>query len=306
MTVKGETVKKAIFILAVSIAAVSCSRNEINEYHVPMDIMFNAVARPNTKAADTGFPADGSFGVWAYSLEGDQRWETDSEKAEVAIAGEKVLRTENGLWKPSGGQQWLSPSITMNFFALSPFGRGGYNYEDGIVFNDYELSEGKDLMFVDGVTDVDKKSSQGVITLSFERALAKLSFNVQSSLPEGFSARVRSLAIREVYSAGDFRSRPSPHWIPKKEKTEIGIFQGERLANEYPEQLGDAVFVIPQIGDVEIILICDIIGKDTELLNQRLSKTIPIRWNIGKYSSYNLKITRNLELNAENPLGGIL
>ncbi len=292
--------------MVAAIAAVSCSRNDVNEYYAPLEIMFNVVARPNTKALGTEYPEDVPFAVWAYSLGENQRWESEREQAKVEIAGESALRTDDGLWKPSGGLQWLSPYVTMNFFALSPYGRGGYNDEYGIFFNDYGLSEGMDLMFVDGVTDITKRDSQGLITLSFRRAMARLSFNVQSYLPEGRTVSVRSLTIGNIYTSGDFRSRPVPHWIPEGEKTELVAFHGEKSISETLEQLNDAIFVIPQDGEVEFILDCDILDGGRVLSNQRLSKTVHIGWNVGKYSTYNLKITRNLELNADTPLGGRL
>ncbi len=296
--------KAEVMCLLTSFMAASCSLNSVSRYDEPCDIVFNPKVFLNTKAeaGATDYPADGTFAIWAYSLPEEQYWASGMDGAALKMDGEEVRHGEDGLWRPEVTRQWEGGSDKWSFFALSPYGRGDYSHTEGITFEDYTLEEAKDLMYVDGVTDMEKHGTSGIITLPFKRALAKIMFKGHTALPDETYVLVKKIYLSEAFTGGDFHSRPVPAWTPEGEPGEVILFEGAAEINGEIIPLTADRYVLPQSGSIRLNLKCEI-KVGTEMHDDFLTTLIPVKWNAGKYYSYTLKVTmdqsRTLELHAE-------
>lgn len=135
----GTYVKDAARLIAVSVllasAAVSCVRNELSpelDGKAPREISFSLTpVKTGTKAVTfSSFPADSTFGTFAWYLPDGKRWATDSESA-VAWIGQngqdgktepESISYSNGLWKAwnSGKTYWWPQGGRLSFFSWAP------------------------------------------------------------------------------------------------------------------------------------------------------------------------------------------
>ncbi len=280
---------------------ISCSRNDVNT-DIPYDIVYEVMAGAVTKTGEVttnDYPENLPFGVWAYALPADKKWGDSRGEAELVMDNVKAVHMEERLWRPENGQKWASSGERMSFFAAAPYGRAGFDPENGVYVESYSLDEGGDLMYVSGQLDRDKRISNGKINLTFSPALAEVSFNAQMSLPKGHSITVRKLTISGVRTEGSFMSEPHPYWHASGIPEEVVLFEGAAELQELPKSVCRNVPMIPQVADTELVLLCDIGNGVGVLTGQRLKARCQMAWNPGKHCSYTLKVTHNLEFTAE-------
>ncbi len=280
----------------------SCSTNKVNEWETPYDVVYEAAVGVNTKADDglTGdYPADLPFDVWAYSLAKPKTWAENGVEAEVSMERVRSKHVSGRKWVPENGLAWGPASKRMSFFAASPSGRADYSHENGISFSAYSLDEGILPMYVDGVTDLDKTASRGLVTMTFSNALASVSFSGKASVSGNHVVKVKKITMTEICSEGDFVSRPIPRWIPSGERDEVVFFEGSIDLEENPVDLVKETYMIPQSAEVEIRMVCDISSGEGKLTDQVMKASTTISWNPGKRTAYMLKIANDLSLIVE-------
>ncbi len=130
-----STVVIAASVVLLASSAVSCVRNEPApgpDSGTPKEISFSLTpVKTGTKAATfSSFPADSTFGTFAWYLPSGKRWATDSESA-VAWIGKtgqdgktepERISYRSGLWKAweSGKSYWWPQGGRLSFFSWAP------------------------------------------------------------------------------------------------------------------------------------------------------------------------------------------
>ncbi len=293
-----------ILLPLVLFVASSCT-NRINEWDAPCAITYETMVMVNTKsdAGNTGeYPQYQPFDVWAYSLEKPGTWEGSREKSEVFMERNTAQHVSDRQWIPGDGRMWESSSYTLNFFAASPSGRADYSHGNGIVFDSFSLDEGVVPLYVDGITDMDKDITQGMITLAFSQATATVSLSAKVSLPEDMSVTVRKVTLSGICTEGDFMSRPDPIWIPEGGAKDVIFFEGAVGLDDEAVSLCERKMMIPQSSNAVIKMEYDINNGAGTLGNQEVTAELPVIWHSGKLSSYMLKIAHDMTLVVEkNP-----
>ncbi len=284
---------------------MSCSRNSVNEWESPYDVVFEAMVGMNTKADDIiagEYPVDTPFDVWAYSLEKPKTWAEHGGEAELSMERMKSKHVSGIRWIPENGQKWGPSSETMSFFAASPCGRADYSHESGISFSSYSLDEEAVPMYIDGATDLDKHATRGFVTMTFANALSTVALSAKASVSGGCVVTVKKIVLTNLLTEGDFHSRPLPWWIPKGEEKEIVFFEGSERLEDNSKVICDGKYMIPQSTDIEVIMLCDIENGTGLLPNQEFRTTLTVNWTSGKMISYILKIANDLSFIVEkNP-----
>ncbi len=290
-----------ISILAV-IVLTSCSVNDVKEWESPYDVVYEAMVGMNTKADDVvkgEYPVDRPFDVWAFSLAKPKTWADNGDEAVMAMDRMKSKHVSGIRWIPENGQKWGPASETMSFFAASPSGRAEYDNDWGISFNDYSLDDGVVPMYVDGATDLDKHVTRGFVTMTFKNALSTVGFSAKASVSGGHKIIVKKIVITNIFTQGDFSSRPYPLWRPKGEPQEIVFFEGSKDLGDNARNLCEGIYMIPQNANVEVKMICDISSGSGALVNQEFKANMTVNWSPGKQTSYMLKVANDLSFTVE-------
>jgi len=298
--------RRFIYPALLVLIAQACMSNKIEYLEPELDLVFDVVVSANTKTAEeeTCYPTDESFGVWSYTLPTEKNWIEDNEDAVAAMIKENVIYDmENAWWEPVNRRSWTGSENNMSFFAYSPYSREcSFSKEDGITIKDYSIYEDIDLMFSEGLYDLNRNVSNGIVHIPFVRALTLVDFKIRSSLPTGTTIRVKKLTVKDIDTKGNFVSLPFARWRDLNESQDIVFFEGDMKLQNEPMNIGDAKFMIPQTMQPTIVLICDIISGDYILPDQEFITVGKMNWEIGRACTYNLKVTTDLTFIIESSL----
>lgn len=298
--------RRFIYPAILLLIAQACMTDRVEYVEPELDLAFDVVVSANTRSAeeDTYYPTDVPLGVWSYTLPADKNWIEDNEDAVAAMIKESVIYDmKDKRWEPEIRQSWTGSEYNMSFFAYSPYSREcRFSKEDGITIEDYSIYEDIDLMFSEGLYDLNRNVSNGIVHIPFVRALTLVDFKIRSSLPTGTIVRAKKLIIKDIATKGDFLSLPFARWSDQEESQDIVFFEGDMNILYEPVSIGEAKFMIPQTIQPTIVLICDIISGDYILPDQELVTVGRMNWEIGRACTYNLKVTTDLTFIIENSL----
>ncbi len=264
-------------------------------------MVFNVAVDAMTRVNEEGplLDKDESFGVWAYLVEEGKNDEA-LEGAEEFMADAKAVYESGQMWKPEMSVNWPGKDQEMLFYAYMPYSEADFNRQDGIVFEDYDISRGLELYYSMPEASLNSEDSQGIVPISFAPALSRIEIKFINSLTSDETILLKSLEIRNIARKGDFRLLPNPSWsVIDSERVNIKFFDGEMLISDGVATVGDGMDMIPQSADVAFVVKCDIISHDAILPKQELKVEKYIRLGVGKVSSYTLKISGELELTIE-------
>lgn len=278
-----------ICLCCVALMSVcACSLNRIDDEMDPKPLVFEVAVSPYTKADHQyqQYPENVPFGVWAAT-----------DAGESLLDNAKVVN-DSGTWVPENHMMW--PDSGLDLLACSPHGRGVADYGSGVVFNDYDLAEGLELMFSDELLGQEMQSNQGKVLIRFNHALSMARFSARATLLGGSVLKIKRIDVGGVATSGSFHSLPSSAWVPGEKNGSMCFFEGDVPLGEEPLELGEVLHVIPQSSNVRISVLCDVVSGDIVLRDQTLTTEADLFWSIGKLESYILKIDAQLNLTIES------
>lgn len=283
--------KMFLHMVLVTAAMVSggCTSNLVYEIDQTRELHFNVTLNPYTKAVeDLAHPSDIPFGVWSFDQDGA-----------ACLNDEKVNYKEEGKWIPEKQKMWSEDAEEMNFIAYSPYGKARYDEDYGIRFLAYDIDEGIDLLYSEPLLKQKKDGSQSVIQISMMRALSVLRLKVRTVVPEYTEIVVRRVDVKGIRAVGDFQSLPEPYWTNLSSLRDFCFHDGDLEVGGEPKQVGDCMYVIPQMSDVSVDILCDIKTGDVILRDQVLIGNFMMQCRPGKISSYMIKIDGSLNVTVE-------
>lgn len=267
-------------VVAAGILSAGCASHSLNVIRPVREFHFDVAVNPCTRSEQADdqltHPEDVPFGMWSFEQDGS-----------AYLDNEKIVFSENGEWLPEVNKVWESEAEEMDFFAYSPHDRAEFDEEKGILIIGYDIDEGKDILYSRPLT-VQKENSTDRILINFNRALTLVRFRVRVSAPDYVTITVKKIDVNGVYSKGDFQSLPEPAWNNHSEKREICFHDGS-----------SELYMIPQVSEMTVNLLCDIKSGEYELKDQTLSASFTGYWKPGKISSYMVKIDGSLNVSVE-------
>ena len=259
---------------------VSCSKNSVQSGSREFPIRFEIAVSPNTKADDGGYL------VWAF----------DTGSGEACLDGVTLL--QNGLlWEPSASFFWQEGQL-LDIYAAAPVDRVSFDLSGGVCFDGYDLSEGLDLMYVDPIKGKDPRSTSGLVSLNFKRALGALRLTARCNLPAYASLHIKKVLVEGLACRGSFRSIPSAAWKIEGGFNTLTMFDGDFTVGTVSQVLGQ-MDVIPQESVFGVTLVCDITTGESVLRDQQLFCEADLLLGPGKICEYELSVTENLNLKIE-------
>lgn len=258
----------------------SCGRSVDEPGILTNPIAFEIAVNPNTKSGTEGVE---DAAVWVY------------DGIHLLLDGSSLVRS-GMLWLPEGGQRWPSDDAELDFYAACPRPRASFDLESGVMFKGCTIDEGGSLMYAEPVLGRSARSSAGVVSLVFNRAMCLVRFNVAATLQDELThVLVRRIVLDGVYVEGDFCSLPFPMWRPTGRRSTMTLWEGEMPATESLSMLCES-YAIPQNAHVRVALLCDIDSQGMKLENQELECEADVVWKTSKLVEYNLKINSQLKL----------
>lgn len=238
------------------------------------------------------YPKDGAFGVWVAALDNNLVWKFDGQSAEKVVENE-VVRWNGLEWNTATPHAWPAEK-NLTVAAYSPANvEAEFSIEEGVVFSNVDaLEEGSgDLMFAGPVCDKTYGVGGGVITIPFKHALCSVQFAVIPHLPEHIKVAVREISVGQIRHKGSFCSLPTPSWAPVGESYEHKVFEGEEVvAPGEIKLLGKPEWLLPQVAQARVKLVCDFIYENATLPHQTLEVERSVAWEPGVGYTYTLKI----------------
>lgn len=284
--------KEITYMYSLAIAAVmfsGCAGNHLDDVSTSRDFLFHVAVMPCTKTVnECEYPSDAQFGVWSFENGGL-----------TYLDNEKVCYDEDNMWLPENRKSWDGDVDKMDFIAYSPYGRGTYVQDNGIVFSSYDISEGLDVMYSEPLTEQDREASQAVVHINMKRALALVKFKARAVVPESTTIVIKKVEVDGVYGLASFQSLPEPSWSGHSASREFCFFEGEVEAGGDVVALGEGMFMIPQTSEVQVNVLCDIITGDLKLSDQTLNAVMMAGWRPGKIASYVIKVDGYLNVTIE-------
>ncbi|MGN0195057.1 MAG: hypothetical protein ACI4AE_01205 [Candidatus Cryptobacteroides sp.] len=268
------------FAVTCLLLNISCSRNSLQSDIREFPIRFEIAVSPNTKADGGGYL------VWAF----------DSESGDACLDGASLM--QNGLlWEPSASFLWQEGQL-LDIYAAAPVDRASFDLSGGVCFDGYDLSEGLDLMYVDPIKGKDPRSTSGLVSLNFKRALGTLRFTARCNLPAYASLHIRKVLVEGLACRASFRSIPSAAWKIEGGFNTLTMFDGDFTVGTVSQVIGQ-MDVIPQESVFGVTLVCDIATGESVLRDQQLFCESELLLGPGKICEYELSVTENLNLKIE-------
>lgn len=277
--------------IVAALAAAGCSINHSNPAVIRESICFNVAVNPNTRAtvsSGSTYPDDQPFALWAFYDSGDAF--LDNVASEL---------NGDGRWQPRGGMLWPEGNSALTFYASSPYGRGSFEGERGLVFENYDISEGLDLLYTYPVDSRDQVSSNGVVSLDFRHALATLRFSAITQLGEGSVITIKRISIDGIATRASFSSLPYAKWVCSGEVGSLVIFEGAADVGDSRIVLDEGTYQIPQKRTVTVRVLFDYSDGSTLLPAQEIESELYLNLDSGKIVQYLLTINSAFTLKIE-------
>ncbi|MGN0188119.1 MAG: fimbrillin family protein [Candidatus Cryptobacteroides sp.] len=242
-------------LLSALLAACAIERRDPNDPDVALSFQ-PAMYMQMDGEWQGDYPEDRPFGVWAWSLDADKEWGSDSASAEVFLENEEISPSSLGLWCSQTPVLWPPRDRNLTFIAGSPYSRvDACSKENGIEFRDVDLTcDRTDLLYTVLQTDLNKISGGGNVTMPFSHALCQVSFRVKNrgTVSEKEQIRIRKIGLSSVLCKGSFRSLPEPFWTTEDQTCDLTFFEGDFLSDILPTDIGQSFLVIPQKLDTTV------------------------------------------------------
>lgn len=224
-------------LLAYAMFFTSCI-NEESEYNDDRLLIFNTVE------SGSQYPEDVRFILWAYVS--DKDWQSSALSAQVLIDGEPVSHHDD-YWRTDKEYLWPDQGMNLNFFACSPADAPvSFSLENGIVFQNYNISEHKDFKYSIPVKDMSKPDTEAAVNLVFENPLCAIEFHAYSSGDDGAEIHINNIELQGIKTVGNFRSLPVAQWSELKEGNTLDAFEGSLTLSEKTALVVDDIMIIPQ------------------------------------------------------------
>lgn len=276
---------------ALLLSVVSCTENYRMGYEEDVPLTFDPALNELCRAAQPSgeYPDGQDFGVsvWDYNAGSAQsQWMAFLPDAKVSL--------NDGKWTPEGDLLWPSKSRLIAVLAHSPYGKASsISIANGIEFKGVDVSTDQtDLLYTELVRDQAKTS--GAVCLPFRHALCYLDFAMRTNLSQSKSVEVRRLALKTIYTAGDFRSLPEPEWTAKGSAHEVEYFRGSAFLGLSNKTLEPGLWTIPQ--NLQSVVCVDLAYTDSNGILQYLSlESEPLTKMLEPGRHYTVSLSFNTE-----------
>lgn len=230
-------------MMLLSLLLLACVHQETDHGEVDVELVFEPVVSALTKAdAPVGaYPEGESFGVdlWSYPA-GTEQWTSFLSDEKISFDGEK--------WRPQEPLRWPSVTHRLAVQAWAPYGHSVVrSISEGIGFDGVDLErEQTDLLYTEQFRDL-SKAPGAVVSLPFRHALCYVDFAMRTNAMESETITIRRVSMAAIYTRGDFRSLPEPHWTALGERHEVEFFSGEVSLSAVNQPLGGGRWTLPQV-----------------------------------------------------------
>lgn len=264
--------KRCLWIVAAALLTAGCVNNRGDEYDPVVEVVFAPVMHGSVRSVVQNYPDDMPFGVCAWSLPSNRRWETERGSAEEFLVDERVAHGEEA-WSMSRRVEWPSRTMLLSFLGYAPYdSASGCDRNAGVRFDGVDTrTEQTDLLYTDPLADVSKFTGGGVVHVVFRHALCKVDFRMHRTTAGEGSIVVRRIWLESVRHKGDFASLREPQWILADEAASELFFEGEAEAQYSIRPVGEAHFMIPQRLDCAVCVELDYVNPWGGTVRQRLS-----------------------------------
>ena len=286
---------KIAYTLFVALLALSaCTKDEKKyEYSPDMNITFSPAVTVATRAMSAAYPVDMPFGIWAYRLPYNQKWDNATSEPALLLENSRVTCL-NDIWQPEPSIKWPG-NEKLTFFAYAPYDANmTFSRERGVEFNDFDATSGIIPMYTSPITDCDKELTNGCVALPFIQTLTKVEFKVCSSIANvGFRIFLKSMVIDNIAQRGSFNSLPEPVWGNLGDKRSLELCSECMEVGMSLKTVGFWM-LLPQSPKSAIKMIVDIYDDKGELYAEDFELTTDVikdTWGVGKYYTYNIVLS---------------
>lgn len=279
-----------------------------------VELSLRAVVSHRTRSAEdtdhgfsTTFPTDTDFGMWAFSLPRDRKWEVFRPDAEPLATNAKCsYGVSDGLWHPEQKVAWHYPEA-LTLIAYAPYDLAArLDPRQGLVIEEFDMSESGevDILYTDYLADRLMEENTLGVNMPFYHALAKVDIKAQCVLPKGYEIVVHKIAVEGVATRGTFTSHPEPEWIAEGALSEVVLYQSDEgwdlTANNgaYVEE-ADGLFV-PQSQHLTLRIETELTSGGFAAPRVFRTPLLNVVWEAGKYYTYSLYFS-NDEVRVEEP-----
>lgn len=315
--------KKLFFAAAVAATFAGCTKNEVNPVETPdLEISYQAIVNPKTKAGEPKFNEGHVFQSFAYYLTADKTWGANAADATTFIDGATISYNPTlGQWKdavnsyywPKNGKlTFLSWTLDKNDMTLPEGASAKCDKTKGVQITGFNLAASQDnLMVADVAADKTANENQynytGVPTL-FRHKLCKVKCVVAAGAdnPVGTTISVKSLAFGGVAQKGDyvqFPVDPVKEWtLTEDSRTDVNFTVPSTEIAPKGSVESDVLFFIPQtFADTQLVTVTYEV-TDNAGITTGYTQTIALNnteifgtagWNMNKF--YTLTITIGLQ-----------
>lgn len=262
------------------LAMVSCNKTDEGLTTPQTEIGFGVEMAKSTRAAieDGVYPTGEKFGVFAYALTDNKKWETDKASATTLMNNVEISH-QTDVWKATTGKYyWPNDSkSSITFIAYSPknFTWDGtpipasysLSNSDGLTFTDFETDAETDLMYAD-----ERKNKLGPylggLNVVFKHALTNIFFTAETDkVYDDITFTIKSIKVIDVLTKGTFKALPTPTWTLASDN---GIFTpypdtepGVVVTSTRTGKIGTELMMIPQdVSTVTVEVVYTISGTN--------------------------------------------
>lgn len=310
--------KKLILAAAVVATLAGCAKSEINPVVEPdLEITYQAVLNPRTKAGELVFNTNNVFQSFAYYLPKGKTWTDNKADASSFINGATIsYNSTDNVWKDaSNAYYWPKKgSLTFLSWTLDKNTLEGATVtcdkNEGIKVDGFDVSEHQDTLMVAEVA-ANKTANEsfnnftGVPTL-FKHKLCKVKCIVAAdeNNPAGTVITVNSLTFGDIVKKGTYVQLPVDKWTlsevaDDKEIVTFTFADNEIAVSE--KTVSNVPLFIPQSFTERNIITLEYSVKDNAGITTDYTQTVALNnenifktgWEQNKY--YTLTITIKLD-----------
>lgn len=294
--------RNIIRILLASLAATGCVDERRDVYDPTVLLAFQPAMYASVRAAADDaeeYPSGTTFGISAWSLPDDRRWETDAQQADPWLTDARIVpvKSDDGTpadtfgWMPETPRDWPSRQLRLTFAGWAPYAAATRcTRDEGVVFEGFDASADQtDLLYTEPLADRTKFDNGGVVATTFHHALAAVAFRVKSTAASERIV-VRSVRLTSVCLRGDFRSLPAPAWTLDESRQPLLFFSGGLELDEQPAAAGGRLLIPPQQLACPVEVVLDrTLGDATETVTLR-TRDVATLLEAGRHYTYTLSI----------------
>lgn len=310
---------EVLSIVAVAVLLTGCVLGHSVEGEEPIELRCRALVKQSTRTtapleataphyeSGTNLPLDGDFGLWAFSLPREKRWDIFSPDAEVVADNLRFTAADDALWYPPATISW-NYNNAMTIVAYAPYEVAArYDSRHGVVVDLYDTQEvpNRDILYSEMVADALPERNAAGVNLTFHHALAKVDLRFHTPHSTREAIVIRRVLFEQIHTEGSFQSLPQPTWNTTSTLDDVTVYQSDEgwalPDNNHQIVEGSMRLMMPQcvVGRVrvEVDMMSGGFMHSGKVLT---SGPINILWEPGKYYTYTLNISAN-SLALEEP-----